>query len=286
MKLFNFYAGTELHLGATDGQRWVDVTACYPIAMQDVISDQRGEHLPNIANIVRKGRPLTPESMSPSGRLHFAPAVVDPEKIICVGLNYEAHRDEAGMGRPEYPALFSKFNNALNAHNHPLILPDTATEFDYEAELVIVIGRPARKVSRAAAPDYIFGYTCGNDFSARDLQRRTPQWLLGKTCDGFAPIGPCIVTADSIDPQNLAIKSYVNGELRQDGNTRDMIFDCATIVSYISDYFTLRPGDIIFTGTPQGVILGQAEEQRRWLKAGDIVTVAIEGIGELTTPLR
>ena len=160
-------------------------------------------------------------------------------------------------------------------------LPKDAEKFDYEAELVIVIGKEASKVSKEDALSYVFGYTVGNDFSARDLQFRSGQWLLGKSCDDFAPIGPYVVTRDEIDPQNLEIKCTVNGELRQSANTRDMIFDCATIISYVSQYMTLKPGDIIFSGTPDGVILGYPTERQQWLKKGDEVIVSIEHIGEL-----
>lgn len=140
-------------------------------------------------------------------------------------------------------------------------------------------------VDKEDALDYVFGYTIGNDFSARDLQMRTPQWLIGKTFDGFAPLGPYIVPAAEANPAHFHVQSFVNGELRQDSNTNDLIFDCATIVSYLSQYMTLKPGDVIFTGTPSGVILGYPEDQQVWLKAGDTVTVKIDGIGELTNTL-
>ena len=166
------------------------------------------------------------------------------------------------------------------------MLPLNAKQFDYEAELVIVIGKTVENVSRENAMSHIFGYTIGNDLSARDLQFRTGQWLLGKTCDGFAPIGPYLVTADEVDSSNLEISCSVNGELRQQGNTKNMIFDCAHIVSYLSQHMTLRPGDIIFTGTPAGVILGYPEEQRNWLKSGDEVVISIEKIGSLKNKLK
>ena len=176
---------------------------------------------------------------------------------------------------------FSKFNNALAAHHQAISLPEDAKKFDYEAELVIVIGKEASKITKEEALSYVFGYTVGNDFSARDLQFRSGQWLLGKSCDDFAPIGPYLVTSDEINPQNLDITCTVNGELRQSANTRDMIFDCATIISYVSQFMTLKPGDLIFSGTPEGVILGYPEESQQWLKPGDKVIVSIESIGEL-----
>ena len=216
----------------------------------------------------------------------YAPCVANPGKIVCVGLNYKSHRDECKMEEPEYPVLFSKFNNALAAHKEDITLPTTAEKFDYEAELVIVIGKETTKISKEAALSHVFGYTAGNDLSARDLQLRTGQWLLGKSCDSFAPIGPCLVTADEIDPNHLDIQCTVNGEVRQSANTGDMIFDCATIVSYVSQYMTLQPGDIIFSGTPSGVILGYPAEKQVWLQAGDEVAVTIEKIGTLKNTLR
>ena len=157
---------------------------------------------------------------------------------------------------------------------------------DYEAELVIIIGKEASKVTKEEALSYVFGYTVGNDLSARDLQSRSSQWLLGKTCDNFAPIGPYITTAGEIDPNNLNIGCKVNGVVRQAANTKDMIFDCATIISYISESMTLKPGDIIFTGTPGGVILGYPKERQQWLKAGDEIEVSIQHIGTLANRLK
>lgn len=218
--------------------------------------------------------------------VHYAPCVANSGKIVCVGLNYKSHRDECKMEEPEYPVLFSKFNNALAAHQEVIELPTTAEKFDYEAELVIVIGQETAKVSKEEALSHVFGYTAGNDLSARDLQLRTGQWLLGKSCDSFAPIGPCLVTADEIDPNHLDIQCTVNGEVRQSANTGDMIFDCATIVSYVSQYMTLQPGDIIFSGTPSGVILGYPSEKQVWLREGDEVAVTIEKIGTLKNRLR
>lgn len=213
----------------------------------------------------------------------FAPAVPNPNKIICVGLNYKAHADETGGDVPEYPILFSKFNNALAAAGEPIPIPPSFEKVDYEAELVVVIGRRAKQVPVARALDYVLGYTIGNDISERALQFRSGQWLLGKTPDKFLPIGPYLVTADDIpDPQNLTIRGYLNRVVRQDSHTSQMIFSVAELISYASQYMTLMPGDIISTGTPDGVILGQPKGQRRWLQAGDTYTVEIEGIGTLS----
>lgn len=212
----------------------------------------------------------------------FGPCVTSPEKIICLGYNYKRHVAEMHIPTPTSPVLFNKFNNALNYHNGVINLPQkVAKKFDYEVELVIVIGRTTRNVSEADALSYVFGYCTGNDFSARDLQFKTSQLMLGKTCDGFAPLGPWLVTADQVpDPQNLKLECRVNGEVRQSSNTNDMIFDCKTTVSYISQHWTLKPGDIIFTGTPEGVILGYPPEKQVWLKPGDQVTTSIEKLGE------
>lgn len=189
--------------------------------------------------------------------LSFGPCVPVPQKIICVGLNYRRHAEETNSLIPEYPILFNKFNNSLTGHQASVAVPGVTTKLDYEAELAIVIGRRAKNVSTDEALDYVFGYAAVNDLSARDLQLRTQQWLLGKSCDGFCPIGPYLVTADEVgDPNRLAIQSIVNGEIRQDSNTSDMIFACDEIVSYISRHMTLEPGDVILTGTPEGVVLG------------------------------
>mgnify|MGYP000340490348 CR=1 FL=1 len=213
----------------------------------------------------------------------FGPVVTNPEKIIMVGLNYRKHAAEIKMALPTSPVLFNKFNNALLGHNRTLHLPTkVSSQFDYEVELVIVIGKTARDVSEADALSHVAGYCTGNDFSARDLQRRTSQFMLGKIGDGFAPLGPWLVTADHVpDPNALDLWCDVNGERRQSSNTRDMVFSCAKLISYCSGLMTLKPGDLIYTGTPEGVILGKPESQQVWLKAGDRVNCGIEKLGEL-----
>ena len=210
--------------------------------------------------------------------IYWAPCVANPEKIICIGLNYKKHAAESGMSVGETPVLFSKFNNSLAAHTEDIPLPKNAEKYDYEVELGVVIGKECRYVSEADALDYVFGYCTINDMSVRDLQMRTSQWLLGKTMDKGLPIGPYLVTADEVaDPHKLRLTTTVNGELRQDSNTADLAFNINHIISYISQYFTLKPGDVISTGTPEGVILGM--NPQIWLKPGDEVTVEIEGLG-------
>lgn len=219
----------------------------------------------------------------PEEGLEFGPCVTHPNKIICVGLNYRKHAEETNAPIPQYPILFNKFNNTLTGTGHDVPLPRVSNAVDYEAELVIVIGKEAKYVDKASALDYVFGYCNVNDLSARDLQLRTHQWLLGKSCDKFSPLGPYLVTADEVgDPNALDIRCIVNGEVRQNSNTSDMIFHCDEIVSYISQHMTLVPGDIILTGTPEGVVLGLPEEQRVYLQPGDVVTIEIEKLGSLT----
>ncbi len=212
----------------------------------------------------------------------FGPCVTSPEKIVCIGLNYRKHAMETNNPIPKMPILFNKFNTALNNHNGTIaVSEEDAQKFDYEAELVIVIGRTARNVSEADAPKYIFGYATGNDFTARDLQSRSSQWMLGKALDNSAPVGPWLVTADQVDGDNLKIECKVNGKVVQSSNTSDMVFNCKQLVSYISKYMTLKPGDIIFTGTPEGVISGKPKDQQVWLKAGDKLLTSIEKLGDL-----
>jgi 2-keto-4-pentenoate hydratase/2-oxohepta-3-ene-1,7-dioic acid hydratase in catechol pathway len=229
---------------------------------------------------------LSEDLVSESG-LKVLPCIPAGGKIVCVGLNYREHAKEAGMPVPEYPVLFNKFDNTLSAHGEEIVLPSVALHYDYEAELGVVIGKTASRVSEEMALDYVFGYCNVNDLSARDLQMRTGQWMLGKTLDGFCPIGPYLVTADEVgDPNELEIKLMLNGEIRQHSNTRDMIFSVPEIVSYVSRYMTLQPGDLILTGTPQGVIAGYPEERRVWLKPGDEVSVTISKLGTLTNRMK
>ncbi|CAM3642224.1 MULTISPECIES: fumarylacetoacetate hydrolase family protein [Saccharibacillus] len=215
--------------------------------------------------------------------VRYLPAVLNPGKLICIGLNYRRHAEETNMPLPAEPVVFGKFSDSVTAHGAVVPYPAHTRQLDYEAELAIVIGRTASNVDEADALDYVFGYCCANDLSARDLQMRSGQWLLGKTGEGFAPLGPFIATADEIaDPNRLRISARVNGVVVQQSNTSDMIFSCREIIAYLSRHFTLRPGDVILTGTPEGVILGKPEAERVWLKPGDEMTISIEGLGELT----
>lgn len=209
-----------------------------------------------------------------------------PGKIICVGLNYKSHAEETGGEAPKEPVLFSKFNDCLSWDGDEILLPSWHRCYDYEAELVIVIGKEIWNVGTEEAAAAIGGYTCGNDLSARDCQFRSEQWLTGKALPGFGPIGPRIVSPEEFDPSKPhRISCSVNGKIVQDDDITNMLFSCPELVSYTSQFFRLQPGDIIFTGTPSGVILGKPKGTRVWLKPGDEVTVEIEGIGKLTNRL-
>jgi 2-keto-4-pentenoate hydratase/2-oxohepta-3-ene-1,7-dioic acid hydratase in catechol pathway len=214
--------------------------------------------------------------------LALGPCVPRPGKIVCIGLNYRRHAEEAGMAVPETPILFNKFSNALAGSGDDVPLPDVAEQYDYEAELGVVIGRTARRVSEAEALDHVWGYCSSNDVSARDLQFRSTQWMLGKTLDRFFPIGPHLVSADEAgDPQAMRVRCTVNGELRQDSNTADMVFGVAELISYISRHFPLEPGDVIATGTPSGVAQGRPDKP--WLRPGDEVVVEVGDLGRLVS---
>lgn len=211
------------------------------------------------------------------------PPVPMPEKIFCIGLNYRDHAIETNSPIPTEPIVFSKFNTALIGHGQCIELPAIAHKVDYEAELVVVIGREAKNISVDQAMKHVFGYACGHDVSARDWQKGRPggQWLLGKTFDTFAPVGPCIVTTDELPgASDVRVRMELNGEIVQDSTTAQLIFDIPTTVAHLSQFVTLKPGDLVFTGTPPGV--GDAKVPPVYLKSGDRCSVIIDGIGTLT----
>jgi 2-keto-4-pentenoate hydratase/2-oxohepta-3-ene-1,7-dioic acid hydratase in catechol pathway len=209
--------------------------------------------------------------------------ILRPTKIICIGLNYRDHAIESKMEIPKTPTVFSKYPSVTIGHGESIVLPKNSQKPDYEAELAVVIGKNARHVAAENWRDYVFGYMNMNDVSARDVQMATSQWMIGKTFDTFAPMGPYLVTADEVaDPHNLDISLTVNGETLQHSNTRELIFRIPELIAYLSSVFTLEAGDVISTGTPSGV--GFSYNPPRWLKPGDQVTVRVEGLGELTNP--
>ena len=213
-------------------------------------------------------------------------APVQPVNFIAIGLNYHKHAEESGMPIPKEPLVFAKLTTCVIGPGEPIVLPaDAPDEVDYEAELAVVIGRTARKVSPADALQYVLGYCCANDVSARDCQRRRDkQWTRAKSFDTFGPLGPCLVVDPELGPNDLPIRAILNGKVLQDSNTRDMIFSVPHLVSYLSQHFTLPPGTVILTGTPGGV--GYARKPPVYLRPGDQVTIEIEGIGRLTNPVR
>ena len=215
--------------------------------------------------------------------LLLGPPIPDPDKIICLGLNYKSHAEEAGFKAPEIPILFAKFRNALVGPTSPIILPALSEEIDYEGELAVVIGKRGKDISVEAALEHAAGYMVLHDVSARDLQFRSGQWLSGKALDTFAPCGPVLVINEIRDPQVLDITTRINGQTLQQGNTQHMIFSVAYSISYISSIMTLEPGDIIATGTPEGV--GFKRIPPIFLKHGDVVEVEIEKIGTLRNPV-
>jgi 2-keto-4-pentenoate hydratase/2-oxohepta-3-ene-1,7-dioic acid hydratase in catechol pathway len=215
-------------------------------------------------------------------------APLQPAAIFCIGLNYRRHAAETGAALPEWPVLFMKSPGAVQDPQEPITLPTTlaSDQVDYEGELVVVIGRRCRNVSRQEALEAVLGYTCGNDVSARDWQKQWGggQWCRGKTFDTFAPLGPVLVPLDELeDPLRLGLRTTLNGEIVQNGDTGDMIFDVPSLIAFLSGSTTLLPGTLIFTGTPEGV--GMAANPPRWLQPGDEVSVSIEGIGTLTNPV-
>jgi acylpyruvate hydrolase len=213
--------------------------------------------------------------------LTFASLVVSPSKVFCVGLNYLRHAQEAGREVPDHPSLFAKFADAITGPYDDILLPSASTSVDWEAELVVVIGRTIRNAGATEAAEAIAGFTVGNDVSMRDWQRRTTQWLQGKTWESSSPVGPVLVTTDEVGgPRpDLQVACLVDDQTMQDARTSDLLFDPVDIVSYISTIITLRPGDLIFTGTPEGV--GAARTPPVFLQPGQVVTTRIEGIGEM-----
>lgn len=221
-----------------------------------------------------------------ANEVKFLAPVHDPRKILCIGLNYKDHAAESGSPIPKDPVLFSKFATALIGSGESIVLPPVSQEVDFEAELVIVIGRRGRNIPAAKAKEHVAGYTCGHDVSARDwqLKKDGKQWTIGKTFDTFAPVGPVLVTADEVaDPQNLRIQLRLNGKTMQDSRTSQLIFGVGELLAYLSQVMTLEPGDLIFTGTPPGV--GVARKPPVFLKGGDVCEVEIEGLGVLRNPV-
>jgi 2-keto-4-pentenoate hydratase/2-oxohepta-3-ene-1,7-dioic acid hydratase in catechol pathway len=273
---FESAQGPRAALVRKDG--YVDLQAADPSLPSSLKALLAGgpELMARVASATANAKAIAPSSVK------LVAPIPDPQKVLCVGMNYAAHAREGGREPPTEPVFFCKFQTAVSAHEAPIVLPAVSQEVDYEAELVAVIGRSGRNIPEAKALDHVAGYTVGHDVSARDWQLRKPggQWLLGKTFDGFAPFGPEFVTADEVgDAGKLQVQLRLNGQTMQNSNTSDFIFPIAKLVSYVSQVVTLNPGDVIFTGTPQGV--GAARNPKVFLKPGDVVEVEIEKIGIL-----
>ena len=283
MRFATYLLNGQPRLAVVDADALIDLAAARPGVPHDLRAA-----LAAGTDLIAEGRAALGSAAPrlPLAGLQFAPLVPEPGKTVCLGLNYFDHAKEGGRDKPVYPWFFFRGKSSLVGHGQPAILPRVSTKFDYEAELAVVIGRTVpRHVARADALDFVFGYSCFNDMSVRDFQKRTPQWTIGKNFDGTGGFGPQLVTADELDPgaTGLRIQTRLNGELMQDADTSDMIFDVAETIALLAECMTLEPGDAIIMGTPAGV--GQARTPPVWMKAGDVVEIEIEKIGVLRNPI-
>ena len=280
MRLASFYIGEHFGFGAVTGDGVIGLTGRLSGRQQtlrEVLeADALGEARAAIEGV---------EPDYPVDKVRFALPIPDPEKIYCVGQNYRAHIEEMGYEVPEYPSIFSRYPRTFVPHGGQMEMPAGSSDFDYEGEMTVVIGRPARNVSEAEALDYVAGYTIANDGSVRDWQKRGPQVAPGKNWERSGMLGPWITTADEAgDPANMTLTTRINGEIRQQGSTADLVFSAAHLVSYISSFITLLPGDMITTGSPSGVAVGFDPPQ--WLVPGERVEIEIETIGKLSAEVE
>ncbi|HEX8753773.1 MAG TPA: fumarylacetoacetate hydrolase family protein [Solirubrobacterales bacterium] len=281
MRLVTFDAGDGARAGLLEDERvldaWAAVGEPHRGSLRELLAAGRVEDLR--AALGDTGAPSHPLSA-----VRLLPPIPDPDKIICIGLNYGRHAAEVGMEPPQSPTIFAKYRNALAAPGDTVTLPANSDKVDYEAEVAFVVGRRAKDVPEADALDHIAGYTLLNDLSARDLQGATPQWMPGKVFDGAAPCGPWLVTPDEAGPpEAIGIRLTLNGEEMQSSSTADLIFGIRALLSRLSSLMTLEPGDIVATGTPEGV--GMGRDPRVWIKDGDVVVVESPTLGRLETRL-
>jgi len=278
MRLITFSSDTGPRIAAVVGEKYVDLNQADAAIPADPI-----EFLAGGSEVLAKAQAAAESGAGESRPANVLAPIPNPGKIICIGLNYADHAAESGAEIPSEPVTFCKFGTAVAADREAVLLPKLSEKVDYEAELVVVIGKQGRHIPQTEAMSYVGGYTCGHDVSARDWQIGKPggQWLLGKTFDGFAPFGPVLVTPDEVpNPGELRIALRLNGETMQDSNTRQLIFPIDHLISYLSGVVTLEPGDVLFTGTPPGV--GAARKPPVFIQDGDVAEVEIEGIGILT----
>ncbi|MBR9866988.1 MAG: fumarylacetoacetate hydrolase family protein [Oceanospirillales bacterium] len=279
MKLARFLHSGKEQLGIVKEQRIIPIPA-------DDFSDSMPDLLCRLNALKPRLEQLEKNSQSSLNmdQVTLLAPIPQPEKFIGVGLNYADHVAETGLETPEFPTLFNKQSSCVTGPGAPIYRPNISDKLDYEGELALVIGQHCRNVSEADAPKAIAGYTIVNDVSVRDWQIKSPTWTLGKSFDSHGPMGPWIVTSDSLDPHNLELRTWLNDELRQHSNTRNLIFNCYQLVATLSSVCTLKPGDVIATGTCSGV--GVKMKPRGYMKPGDKVTIEIEGIGRLTNPVQ
>lgn len=284
MRLISFQTDGAPKLGAIVDGRAIDLCAVdstLPATMIDLLA-AGDAGMTQASSAIAKADPAAHGQALDDVTL--LPPVVRPGKVIALGRNYAAHAKEGGAEPPEYPMLFHKTHTSLLGAGGTVRIPAGTNRVDYEAELAVIIGKTCKNVEEADAFEYIAGYCAANDVTARDWQRLTTQFTAGKMVDTFGPLGPALVTKDEVpDPGNLSIKSILNGDVMQDGNTKMMIFSVPFLVSYISKISTLEPGDVILTGTPEGV--GYARKPPVYLKEGDVITIEVEGLGTLTNPI-
>jgi len=295
MKLITYQTKGQPQLGVIRNEQVIELAsahralvneaeALFPADMIELLK-QGPAGLNQVTAIVDFAGANPADFVLPLDRVKLLPPIPRPGKIIALGRNYAAHAAEGGSAPPDYPMLFYKPATALLGAGGTIVIPPTSEQVDYEGELAVVIGRTCKQVSPEVALDYVAGYTIANDVSARDIQRRTSQFAAGKMADTFAPLGPALVTrAEIADPGDLQIRTTLNGQLMQNGNTKMMIFDIPFTISYISQISTLEVGDIIMTGTPDGV--GFARTPPVFMKDGDVISVEIEGLGTLTNEVK
>ncbi|MGO8920162.1 MAG: fumarylacetoacetate hydrolase family protein [Stellaceae bacterium] len=284
MRLVAFDEGGAARLGVLQGDVVVDLARAAPDLPRDLVGFiRKGKDA--FAAAAEAARKAKAEATRPLAGLRFRLPVETAGKIVCLGLNYVDHAAEGGHAKPDYPSLFLRCNTSLVAHGEAIWRPRASSKLDYEAELVAVVGRTARHVKTADALGCIAGYSCFNDGSLRDYQRKTSQWTIGKNFDRTGGFGPWFVTADEVPPgaAGLSIQSRLNGTVMQDANTSDMIFPVAETVALVSECLTLEPGDLLVMGTPAGV--GYARKPPVWMEPGDTIEIAIEGIGVLSNPI-
>jgi 2-keto-4-pentenoate hydratase/2-oxohepta-3-ene-1,7-dioic acid hydratase in catechol pathway len=276
MKLCTFETQGTLRAGVVLGEELVDLAAAAPELPRDAAALLAAG--PAALARAQSAAANAPGRL-PLASVRLAAPILRPPKFLAIGLNYADHVAEAGLEPPQLPTAFNKQSTCVTGPRDPVHLPRVSSALDYEGELGFVIGRRCRHVPRSRAHEVIAGYLVVNDVTVRDWQLRVPTWTMGKSFDTHGPLGPWLTTADEIDPSGLRLRTWVNGELRQDSSTKHLIFDCAALVEHLSTAFTLEPGDVVATGTPGGV--GIAMKPPRLLQLGDVVRVEIEGLGEL-----